>query len=1083
MPESQQHKENKIKSQVAIESPGIVEPPVLSQSTTSQPITKAEPSDNKVVESNPFSEMPSENKIDSSIDPFSGMPSETNNQDPFSSMPSEDNGFLKEKLQNEGYIDLDILKKAWKFYDTNVHERIEEGSVAILDSIANRMPWFKADSNNWAINAAIGAPKVTAEIGIRTLADFYTSPESIAAAGVGAVARNVKPITSLAKFLQTKGAQFVEEQLPTFSKIAHYPLENPVVEAGKAMLETKYVKQAIKLVTDFKEKKVDSLLGPFVNWTKDNFENYVLRNVVYKYGLPMKDKYVGYSDNLFKNFKKGVDLANTLSTQLHEGFTPEGQTLLARMLTNGYKKEDLLRIAQNEASILENKGIPDAQQAIKNVITARESFDDLGKRLVKDGLKSGSLNEEQATVILGNLGKYLPRLFRVFEDKMLYNEIKMGRKSVLDVLGSVESEKEFLKRVGGLSEDGVVAFKALSPKEQAERMSSLGWKYSSPVGHSAGQSAKTTLLMKRAEEIPEYLSHTHITSAGPAVQKGIASISRSVNTLEYFESISKEKQWCDIIPQKGWVKVDGDAKKFGLLAGKFIHPAIADDILAIYKNKSISMQIWEGATRIWKLNKVAMSSAAQMRNVIGNTIMMYLGGVPFHKIPILLAKSGKEMFTDGKIYKEAYDHNLVGKTSYAFNELEDLATDGGALKELNPSTVKKMLNAAMYPLKKTYSTAKNIFAFNEDLFKTALYMHHRELKRPIEFAAAEAEKMLFNYNKIPNIVKWARNNPIYNIPFLSYSVLSAPRIVEAAVMNPIKLVAIHNFIDNINETNMRRGGITTEEFEKLERQKGIGFVTGTRDSNGNPLYFPLDSVLPWAHLYNNFNKITLNPEMLPQSVAPGGVGPIMWDIYKNKDSFGKDISPEGEMRGHVQILNKVAYAYKQFMPPLAPAVPGAGNLNVKTAGPLAQRYADALTYHKVFNHDWTRYWVSTSKGYFGEDKPIYLPLIETFLGLRGEFVDADKLEAYDKKDIKRAVNAAIQMHQRVMRNAGVRADPEMAQRSYDSMMANIEIAKKVKDLSDQEQDDLKHETSIFEVMQKTGKSYAEVTGINNQSGK
>ena len=84
--------------------------------------------------------------------------------------------------------------------------------------------------------------------------------------------------------------------------------------------------------------------------------------------------------------------------------------------------------------------------------------------------------------------------------------------------------------------------------------------------------------------------------------------------------------------------------------------------------------------RFWKWAKVAGNfPASHVRNFVSNLSLMHLGGVPGYSIPGLLAKTIKEITSDGEHYKIAKKYGLKG-SSFSANELGAMEKEFTELK-------------------------------------------------------------------------------------------------------------------------------------------------------------------------------------------------------------------------------------------------------------------------------------------------------------------------------------------------------------------------------------------------------------------
>jgi len=350
--------------------------------------------------------------------------------------------------------------------------------------------------------------------------------------------------------------------------------------------------------------------------------------------------------------------------------------------------------------------------AKKHVVESEYAMISLGKQLVDVGL----LSEE---AFFKHIGRYMPRLYTKHEFKSLLTKWNVTKPNRLD-LSRVKRRKDI-------------------PKEIREQMG-------------------------------------EILTPGYPIAKGIIQMTHDIELARFFNGIAKNPDWAipkgskTAIPE-GWKKIEGE--KLGSLDKAHVHPEIFKDLQEAIRVIETPERVWRKSLGYWKFGKVILSPKTHSRNMMSNSILAHLGGMPMYEQPIFLVKAIKEMRAKGNVWKEAKDFGLLSDT-FTNAELRTLfdavnSDVTGIRAGSIPDSMGK-LGTAIEAMKKTGRGFAKAYEFEEQWFKMAKMIHNIERRGMKPTAAAkDAEKWLFNYRKVTKFQEKYRSK-WYGAPFCTFCV-------------------------------------------------------------------------------------------------------------------------------------------------------------------------------------------------------------------------------------------------------------------------------------------------------------------------
>ena len=969
MADAQQNKENKIKNLITPPQPNVVQPPEIPTQELNASSGAASPLPEQVESEDPLAEFASQDPLaEFSEDPLAEFEDERDTISKLKEIKAKIEEILS-KPQDQGMLGVaDPLKKLYQIGSIPA-DVLSEELVGQVHDLQSKLHWDEPKTKsvfvNTMLNIARESPAVAAEF-----AGQLISPESVVALGWGA------------------GVKAVGKS-----------------EVGKIQ------KEALDATIDYYTKKLPKWL---TNWTGKTFG--------YKYGLPNKQEYVEIAEKRLRDIKGFLSSGSETGHKLYDGLSEEAQMLAKELMEGKFDADEVERISLLGGDLYKQYGIKDSAKFLENIKDARQVMDDVSEVFVKEALSAKFINEKTAETIMNNRGKYMPRLYEIFENKELREKIRSNKTSLESAIGTIEGVEDFLKNAANYTDDQVVAFAALAKKEQEKILKDLGREVTKRTSLKKPASGWFPSLLKRGDldkaqqearkviKTPAYLATRHIQQSGEAA-----------TNLKFFNEISKNPNW--VAKPKGvmgedWVEIPKD-RKFGDISGKWVRKEIAEDIISLNNATGTAGKMYKAVSdlnKVWKANKILFSPATHARNIMANSILLDLSGVPLWKTPALLTEATEQIIKKGPIYKEALEHNLIG-SGFANKELDVF------LPKVSDFTSKNIGEKVSHGWRKMYEKAGNIYASEEEVFKIAKYMHEtRNGLSPLE-AAAEAEKWLFNYNKVSKATAFFRDNAIYNIPFITFAVKSTPRVAEAALKNPFKLYKYSMFMDAFNNQSAQEIGMSKEDLEYIKSKKGVGVLLPQKDQNGDPMWLSLRNIIPWADYHDTLVGSKQGKSDIPPMIQPGGVTKILTDVAYNKDPFtGKEIYTGGFTQSSLQIGAKIM---KDFAPPLNPIPFGpAYKGNVQSIGYQAQKLADSLYAADYLPETVATAIVAKKAGYYGAAKSVPFAVMDVFLGLSVQAVQDEIMLKMDVSDFKAGLSEAKKILSKAARDQGIDENSE-----------------------------------------------------------
>lgn len=492
--------------------------------------------------------------------------------------------------------------------------------------------------------------------------------------------------------------------------------------------------------------------------------------------------------------------------------------------------------------------------------------------------------------------------------------------------------------------------------------------------------------LKHRKELSQEVIDTMIKE--PALPTGlrVQQISSSIANNKLFSKVAQNPEWTSATNTNGKLIKMPDSPSVGALKGKFVIPEIAEDINAITKAGQQSQGIYLKALSAWKFGKVVLNPAAQTRNALSNTILLDLSGTNHLRQAKLFPKAFDELLSKGKIYQQALNDGAIGGEFAGTETMQKLKDVYIGSQEGN---LQRWMKIAGTPFKK----AGELYQGMEQTAKLVKYMDVLEKTGNSKLAASEAQKWLFDYNKVPKFIDVLRKSPI-GAPFATFSFKAIPRIAETMVNRPMAVYKYKALFDAMNETSRKYQGMSPVEYS---REKKLLPPWVLKDIGG----VPTNVLLPWKDKYNRTQWLNLEyilpvgqaPEMAEQGLRGLVSSPafnILADLIKNTDFKNTQIVPPEATKAEA-IQAWAGYIYRQLAPSLAPGGYSAEKIRAGFAKEPER-----------FNPERTR-----------EAIPA---LLDTLVGVKINALDVDEAEQFKMWNIKKRDEALNQEYYRILNN-------------------------------------------------------------------
>ena len=591
-------------------------------------------------------------------------------------------------------------------------------------------------------------------------------------------------------------------------------------------------------------------------------------DVNYKPGLSQPEKYLKLLKDKKRSERIGADYAMDLGNRLN-ALSEESSLKLGQAITTKGKDYDKII-----------KGLTVEEQAL--VKEAKDMMLTLGHGSVETGL----LSEK---TFFKNAGRYMPRLYELFEKPGLYAQLCKHYNIAPEYKIIPDRQRHRNEKL---------------TKKQRESMGEI-LTPAYPItkgGTQLSHNVATAKFLTQVAENPEWVYRKE-RSVRIKLSKSWKEIK-----LEY-EALKKQKI------SEGWKRLDNN-KKYGDLAGATVHPEIHRDIMEAFRVSNDLTKAWRSCLGNWKFGKVILSPKTHMRNVESNSILAHIGDLPMPRQPEFLGKSFKSLRTKNKYYQMAWEEGLFSG-SYVQGDIDEflrfaqnIKLDGKQIGSKSIGTVigefwRLEQEWMKLGLKKTPGKrAADMYQASEHWFKLAKMIHSMEERgMTAKEAVADAHKWLFNYAELTKFQQMWKNIPI-GAPFATFCFKAIPRFFEVAATRPNRLVLPFMAVALMEEQSRKMLGDTWEQTE-AKRELIPEWMSGSInpaakhtpvqiqsalnnfvrmpfvDDDGREYYLNLSYIFPWGDIGEGGSLWGI-----PGGIAPGGQ-PGVGEFFEQASNYDR----------------------------------------------------------------------------------------------------------------------------------------------------------------------------------------------------
>ncbi len=565
-----------------------------------------------------------------------------------------------------------------------------------------------------------------------------------------------------------------------------------------------------------------------------------------------------------------------------------------------------------------------APDVLAKAAPAFQEVDKLSLQLVKQGQLPREVYEE-------TVGKYLPRLFEVFENPTSKAVNNFGRSMAI----SKQAMNRTLKRAD-LADDVLLAMEEITTAGyptakalfQMNELAAKG-KFYQTIGRNSGLAFDTQKF-----------------------QKGARASGEKFTSKALAEATAK-------VAPEGFVRMPS-GNKWGRLSGEYVQPKVAEYLTELEKVSDPT--VWKKVVAGFKFGKVIMNPATHVRNIFSNFILNSMEGMSLvnPRTYMNYAKAAKQVKKKGIWFQALTEKYGKGVDGYASAEVMNNFATREALGAMGKG--RGLVKKALKPMADAYQ--------GEELWgKTAAFMHHSQnlgaktikdldkladpkllnkmgiarkfLGEPVtvgEAASRIAERATFNYAQVGPWVKTIRDS-MFGMPFITFTAKSTPQIAKTIAKHPGRISWIgktKNAIEKMSgleETNRERAS------EPQWIKDGFYIKLPMKDKHGRSAYFDLTYIIPFGDLASGqfFERQIDRETGMPESIAEGMLKKaplinLITEIGKNQDFYGNKIwkDSDGSAKQGLDLFRHIA---KSYLPPLAgEAIPGGTIAKGRKAG-------------------------------------------------------------------------------------------------------------------------------------------------------
>lgn len=319
-------------------------------------------------------------------------------------------------------------------------------------------------------------------------------------------------------------------------------------------------------------------------------------------------------------------------------------------------------------------------------------------------------------------------------------------------------------------------------------------------------------------------------------------------------------------------------------------------------------------------SKVAANPPGQIRNFVGNGVLLHLSGVPFAKVPLRIVQAFNEIRDNGAHFQVAKRYGVT-ESGFTNQELQRINTEFkdslARAGKLNNTQKARLL------FDKFYNFTGDLYQFSEALFKTAKIIDEMSKGASESDAALAAQAALFDYSLVSPSLRYLRNAPL-GMPFATFISKALPMLLETAAKHPMRFAPYVAIPYVLSALLASLHGLDDDDVESLQavlpkwqREKGHTWLLPYKDAQGRWQAMDFGYFLPWTALYDIGNKAVrgkVGEAIMTAGVLGSPVLDIASAIATNTDNFTKKEIANRYDPPAVQVASIMNYAWRLAMP-------------------------------------------------------------------------------------------------------------------------------------------------------------------------
>jgi hypothetical protein len=450
----------------------------------------------------------------------------------------------------------------------------------------------------------------------------------------------------------------------------------------------------------------------------------------------------------------------------------------------------------------------EVNEEVRGIVTQmREMIDSLSRKLLNDP----TISEENKEIIKSNLGSYLNRAYRIYDNNNWKGQVEMGLQN--DILNSAKDylRGQIKRENPGFSEAQVENDVELAVQEILRGKEGSKWLF------GTGVEGKNLKILTQKKQIPLQIKMLmgEYTDVAQTFAKTIINLSSLTNTSQMLRDLTAIGLQTGILKTKDQrtpefnyqIKGDG-SKAFEEIAGLYTTKEIADQFNEMTEQKSVNpaLALWYKIVSLNKYGKTILSPQTHAVNFFSNVGFAAVNGYGNVQELSKAYEAFRNLTRGKKFNRELYNKyirlGLIDK-SVGLSEARELFSDenfesavlrnidkkgNNILSKIN-SKLKKVFKKVFENPYQAEDDFWKIYAFeNEKIrYSNALYnkkpsdLTEAELSEVEKIAAENVKKVLPSYDQIPDGVKKLRSIPVVG-SFVSFQYES-----YRTALNTIKL--------------------------------------------------------------------------------------------------------------------------------------------------------------------------------------------------------------------------------------------------------------------------------------------------------